>query len=103
MRGRSGGVGAESVAGVREERAPVSSGVVLQLEAEAREVAAARRWSGEGKSRRGGERARPVAVGSGQHGTVWLIGGASSTMRPIRFSNRIKFISNGFKFAPNFD
>jgi hypothetical protein len=26
-----------------------------------------------------------------------------STVRPIQFSNRINFISNGFKFAPNFD
>jgi hypothetical protein len=32
-----------------------------------------------------------------------LTGGVGSTVRPIRFSNRIKFISNGFKFAPNFD
>jgi hypothetical protein len=32
-----------------------------------------------------------------------LTGGVGSTMRPIRFSNRIKLISNGFKFAPNFD
>jgi hypothetical protein len=32
-----------------------------------------------------------------------LTGGVSSTVRPIQFSNRIKFISNGFKFAPNFD
>jgi hypothetical protein len=29
--------------------------------------------------------------------------GVGSTVRPIRFSNRIKLISNGFKFAPNFD
>jgi hypothetical protein len=34
---------------------------------------------------------------------VALTGGVGSTVRPIRFSNRIKFISNGFKFAPNFD
>jgi hypothetical protein len=32
-----------------------------------------------------------------------LTGGVSSTVRPIQFSNRIKFISKGFKFAPNFD
>jgi hypothetical protein len=32
-----------------------------------------------------------------------LIGGVGSTVRGIRFSNRIKFISNGFKFVPNFD
>jgi hypothetical protein len=29
--------------------------------------------------------------------------GVGSTVRPIWFSNRIKFILNGFKFAPNFD
>jgi hypothetical protein len=29
--------------------------------------------------------------------------GVSSTVRPIRFSNRIDFISIGFNFAPNFD
>jgi hypothetical protein len=32
-----------------------------------------------------------------------LTGGVGSTVRPIQFSNRIKFILNGFKFAPNFD
>jgi hypothetical protein len=32
-----------------------------------------------------------------------LASGAGSTLCPIRFSNRIKFISNGFKFAPNFN
>jgi hypothetical protein len=32
-----------------------------------------------------------------------LTSGAGSTVRPIRFSNRIKFISNGFKFGSNFD
>jgi hypothetical protein len=32
-----------------------------------------------------------------------LTGGVGSTVRPIRFSNRIKLILNGFKFAPNFD
>jgi hypothetical protein len=32
-----------------------------------------------------------------------LTGGVGSTVRPIQFSNRIKLISNGFKFAPNFD
>jgi hypothetical protein len=32
-----------------------------------------------------------------------LTGGVGSTVRPIQFSNRIKFISNGFKFVPNFD
>jgi hypothetical protein len=53
--GRSGGSGAEAVADVGEERAPVSGGVVLWLEVEVREVAAARCQSGEGKMRRGGE------------------------------------------------
>jgi hypothetical protein len=42
-------------------------------------------------------RQRGEAVGTA------LTGGVGSTVRPIRFSNRIKFISNGFKFAPNFD
>jgi hypothetical protein len=65
VRGRSGGVGAEAVADVGEERAPVSDRAVLQLEVEAREVAAARRRTREGKSRRGGERARSAVMGSG--------------------------------------
>jgi hypothetical protein len=64
VRGQSGGVCAEAVAGVGEERAPVSGGAVLRLEAEAGEVAAVRRRTGEGKSRRGGERARPAVMGS---------------------------------------
>jgi hypothetical protein len=34
---------------------------------------------------------------------VALTGGVGSTVRLIRFSNRIKLISNKFKFAPNFD
>jgi hypothetical protein len=34
---------------------------------------------------------------------VALTGGVGSTVRPIQFSNRIKLISNGFKFAPKFD
>jgi hypothetical protein len=41
-----------------------------------------------------------------QHGEVVsaaLTSGANSIVRPIRFSNRINFILNGFKFAPNFD
>jgi hypothetical protein len=42
-----------------------------------------------------GQRGEPV-------GAV-LTGGVGSTVRPIRFSNRIKFISNKFKFVPNFD
>jgi hypothetical protein len=32
-----------------------------------------------------------------------LTSGASNTVRSIRFSNRINFISNRFKFALNFD
>jgi hypothetical protein len=184
------------VVGVGEERALVSSRAVMWLEAEAREVAAARRQSGEGKMRRGGENLagagvsvlkgsggegaqrgghhveaererererggpgrgveqrggvasthqRPGcgvhgrlvivrqwrAAGSARRGTAWLqvgqdttwawssaagcgarqrgeavgaalTGGAGSTVRPICFSNRINFISNGFKFVPNF-
>jgi hypothetical protein len=50
VRGRSGVVDAEAVAGVGEERAPVSDGAVLWLKTEAREVAAVWRQSGEGKS-----------------------------------------------------
>jgi hypothetical protein len=42
-------------------------------------------------------RQRGEAVGAA------LTGGAGSTVCPIRFSNRINFISNGFKFAPNFN
>jgi hypothetical protein len=53
VRGQSGGDDAESVDGVGDERAPVSDGAVLWFKAEAREVAAARRRSGEGKSRWG--------------------------------------------------
>jgi hypothetical protein len=34
---------------------------------------------------------------------VALTSGAGSTVRPIRFSNQINFISNEFKFALNFD
>jgi hypothetical protein len=44
------------VVGVGEERAPVSCGAILWLEAEAREVVAARCRSGEGKSRCSGEK-----------------------------------------------
>jgi hypothetical protein len=40
---------------------------------------------------------RGEAVGAALTGVV------GSRVRPIRFSNRIKFISNGFKFTPNFD
>jgi hypothetical protein len=35
--------------------------------------------------------------------SVALTSGAGSTVRPICFSNRINFISCGFKFATNFD
>jgi hypothetical protein len=53
-----------------------------------------------------GARSSVAGCGAGQHtkavGAV-LTGGVGSTERPIRFSNRIKFISNGFKFTPNFD
>jgi hypothetical protein len=50
------------------------------------------RWAGtrRGRSQLGAAR-----------GSAALTGGADSTVCPIRFSNRIKFISNGFKFAPN--
>jgi hypothetical protein len=60
------------VVGVGEERALVSSRAVMWLEAEAREVAAARRQSGEGKMRRGGENLAGAGVsvlkGSGGEG-----------------------------------
>jgi hypothetical protein len=52
----------EAVAGVGDERASVSGGAVLRLEAEAREVAAVRHQSGEGGSRRRRERTRPTAT-----------------------------------------
>jgi hypothetical protein len=48
----------------------------------------------------------PVISGWVWHGEAVgtaLTGGVGNTVRPIRFSNRIKFISNGFKFAPNVD
>jgi hypothetical protein len=79
--------------------------------------AAARQWraAGVGATRStwltGGPRhdgagSSASGCGTGQHGEAVraaLTGGVGSTERPIRFSNRIKFISNGFKFAPNFD
>jgi hypothetical protein len=60
------------------------------------------RWAGTRRGLRSsmagcGARQRSEAVGAA------LTGGAGSIVRPIRFSNRINFISNGFKFAPNFD
>jgi hypothetical protein len=65
-------------------------------------VGAADRWAG---TRRGPGRQRLGAVQGSVVRRVGaaLTGGAGSTVRPIRFSNWIKFISNGFKFAPNFD
>jgi hypothetical protein len=48
VRWRSGGEGVAAVAGVGEERAPVSDEAVLWLEAEAREVVAAQCPSREG-------------------------------------------------------
>jgi hypothetical protein len=56
VREQSVSVGAEAVAGVGEERAPMSGGAVLWLEAEAREVAAVRRRSGTKTRHRGGEK-----------------------------------------------
>jgi hypothetical protein len=98
--GRSGGSGAEAVAVVGEERAPVSGGVVLWLEVEAREVAAARCQSGEGKMRRGGENLAGDGVfilkgsggeGAGGVGATWKRCGmeqrggmASAQQRPSR-------------------
>jgi hypothetical protein len=63
VRGRSGGVDAEAVAGGGEERAPVSGGAVLWLAEEARELVAARRRSGEGEITAWGEEFRSAAVG----------------------------------------
>jgi hypothetical protein len=54
--GRAAASAKEAVASVGEERAPVSGGAVLRLEVEAREVAVARRQSGEG-----------IIVGGGQN------------------------------------
>jgi hypothetical protein len=53
-----------------------------------------------------GARSSSAGCGTRQCGKavgVALTGGVDGIVRPIRFSNRIKFISNGFKFAPNFD
>jgi hypothetical protein len=50
----------------------------------------------------GGQR-RDKGVSASERVGAALTSGAGSTVRPIRFSNRINFISNGFKFAPNFD
>jgi hypothetical protein len=51
-------------------------------------------------------RSSAVGCGVGQRGEAVgaaRTGGVGSTVRLIRFSNRIKIISNGFKFALNFD
>jgi hypothetical protein len=83
VRGQSGGGGTEVVADVGEERAPVSGGAVLRLEAEAREVAAARRRTGEGKSWCGGERARSAVMGSCfKRGGQGCSGGGFEGVRP---------------------
>jgi hypothetical protein len=58
------------------------------------------------------ERGREGGPGHGGVASAWqsgeavgaaLTSGAGNTLRLIRFSNRIKFISNGFKFVSNFD
>jgi hypothetical protein len=75
------------VAGVGDERAPVSGKVVLWLKAEVREVAAARCQSGEGESWRGGERTRLAAMRfpfKGGGGGVAMEGGWSGGARPSR-------------------
>jgi hypothetical protein len=99
VRGWSGGVGAKAVAGVEGVAAPVSGGVGLRLEAEAREVAAARRRTREGKSRREEERARPAAgCGARQRCElvgVALTGGPAAQCTHYGFqteSNRINFL-----------
>jgi hypothetical protein len=74
----------EAVADVGDERASVSGRAVLQLEAEAREVVAVRRQSGEGGSRRRRERTRPTATrfpfkGGRQGGSGGGFGGAHPT------------------------
>jgi hypothetical protein len=95
VRGRSGGVGAEAVAGVGEERALMSNGEVLWLEAEAREVATTRHRSGT-KTRSGGGRnfdrrrwqrhpfkgaagTRAVGGGSGYSSTAVATAGTTTT------------------------
>jgi hypothetical protein len=59
-------------------------------------------WLTGGLGRDGG----PIVSGWVRRGEAVgaaLTGGVGSTVRPIRFSNQIKLISNGFKSAPNFD
>jgi hypothetical protein len=74
---------------------------------------ALRQWRTVGSVRRGstwltggpghyGVRSSAAGCGAGQRGAA-LTGGVGSTVRPIRFSNRIKFISNRFKLVINFD
>jgi hypothetical protein len=47
--------------------------------------------------------ARGGLAGSRPTTEAALTSGVGSIVRPIRCSNRIKFISNGFKFDSNFD
>jgi hypothetical protein len=68
----------------------------------------AARWGLVDKLRWGPEDARYWQVGPGVYGasaTAWRGDDTwpRSTVRPIWFSNRINFISNRFKFAPNID
>jgi hypothetical protein len=98
-RERGPGRGVEQRSGVSSVRQRPDHG------ARGRRVAA-RQWRATGSVRRG-RRGWQVRVNSwvrcGEAVGAALIGGVGSTVRPIRFSNRIKLISNGFKFAPNFD
>jgi hypothetical protein len=75
---------------------------------------AAQQWRTAGPARRGstwltggpGRDGGPVVSGwvwRGEAVGMALTGGVGNTVRPIQFSNRIKLISNGFKFALNFD
>jgi hypothetical protein len=63
-------------------------------------------WARRGAARRARAvrcRATVEDGGVGVTRSTWLTGGVGSTVCSIQFSNRIKLISNGFKFAPNFD
>jgi hypothetical protein len=75
---------------------------------------AAQQWRTAGPARRGstwltggpGRDGGPVVSGwvwRGEAVGMALTGGVGNTVRPIRFLNRIKFISNKVKFVPNFD
>jgi hypothetical protein len=44
-----------------------------------------------------------AGVNVGERNGAALTSGVGSTVPPDSVLNRIKFISNGFKFAPNFD